>query len=163
LHSKGDILRIQDANASLAPEDLVYFYDAIVSGKGEFINRCCLVYTMDPKAMRFLNLLGNRFFAISIGPLIGRSIKDSFCDTKILWRSRYQEMTRGCTYFGELDPFGDFGLLFGADKPNLKIVGIPIRYRLRTLGSTNISRLVNGWLLLCLAAKAAANLFFMPA
>jgi len=159
--AKGDILMILDADASVAPEDLVYFYDALVSGKGEFINGCRLVYTMDPKAMRFLNLLGNRFFALLLSTLIGQPIKDSLCGTKVLWRSRYEELARGRGYFGKLDPFGDFDLLFGAAKLNLKIVEMPIRYRQRTYGATNISRFADGWLLLRMSAKAATKLFFI--
>lgn len=160
-HAQGDILMILDADASVAPEDLACFYDALVSGKGEFINGCRLVYTVDPKAMRFLNLLGNRFFALLLSTLIGQPIKDSLCGTKVLWRSRYQELARGRAYFGGLDPFGDFDLLFGAAKLNLKIVEIPIRYRPRAYGTTNIRRFADGWLLLRMSAKAAAKLFFI--
>jgi glycosyltransferase involved in cell wall biosynthesis len=159
--ASGDILMILDADASVAPEDLGHFYDALVSGKGEFINGCRLVYTMDPKAMRFLNLLGNRFFALLLSTLMGQPIKDSLCGTKVLWRSRYEEIARGRAYFGQFDPFGDFDLLFGAAKLNLRIIEMPIRYRQRTYGATNISRFADGWLLLRMSAKAAAKLFFI--
>jgi len=157
----GDILMILDADLSVAPEDLVNFYDALVRGKGEFINGCRLVYTMDPKAMRFLNLLGNRFFALLLSALMGQPIKDTLCGTKVLWRSRYEELATGRDYFGEFDPFGDFDLLFGAAKLNLKIVEMPVRYRQRIYGATNISRFADGWLLLRMSAKAAAKLFFI--
>jgi ubiquinone/menaquinone biosynthesis C-methylase UbiE len=159
--ASGDVLMILDADASVAPEDLPHFYEALVSGKGEFINGCRLVYTMDPKAMRFLNLLGNRFFALLLSTLIGQPIKDSLCGTKVLWRSRYEELARGRAYFGQFDPFGDFDLLFGAAKLNLRIIEMPIRYRQRTYGTTNISRFADGWLLLRMSAKAAAKLFFI--
>jgi ubiquinone/menaquinone biosynthesis C-methylase UbiE len=159
--ASGDVLMILDADASVAPEDLPHFYEALVSGKGEFINGCRLVYTMDPKAMRFLNLLGNRFFALLLSTLIGQPIKDSLCGTKVLWRSRYEEIARGRAYFGPFDPFGDFDLLFGAAKLNLRIIEMPIRYRQRTYGTTNISRFADGWLLLRMSAKAAAKLFFI--
>jgi glycosyltransferase involved in cell wall biosynthesis len=159
--AKGDILMILDADISVAPEDLVCFYDALVGGKGEFVNGCRLVYTMDPKAMRFLNLLGNRFFALLLSKLMGQPIKDSLCGTKVLWRSKYEDLAMGRAYFGEVDPFGDFDLLFGAAKLNLKIVEVPIRYRQRIYGSTNISRFRDGWLLLRMSAKAAAKLFFI--
>jgi ubiquinone/menaquinone biosynthesis C-methylase UbiE len=160
-HAKGDILMILDADISVAPEDLVYFYDALVTGKGEFVNGCRLVYTMDPKAMRFLNLLGNRFFALLLSKLMGQPIKDSLCGTKVLWRSKYEDLAKGRAYFGEVDPFGDFDLLFGAAKLNLKIVEIPVRYRQRVYGTTNISRFSDGLLLLRMSAKAAAKLFFI--
>jgi ubiquinone/menaquinone biosynthesis C-methylase UbiE len=159
--AKGDILMILDADLSVPPEDLVHFYSALVLGKGEFVNGCRLVYAMDPKAMRFFNLLGNRFFALLLSKLMGQSIKDSLCGTKVLWRLKYEELARGRAYFGALDPFGDFDLLFGAAKLNLKIVEVPIRYRQRTYGSTNISRFADGWLLLRMSAKAANKLFFI--
>jgi SAM-dependent methyltransferase len=159
--AKGDILMILDADLTVPPEDLVYFYDALVSGKGDFINGCRLVYTVDPKAMRFLNLLGNRFFALVLSKLLHQPIKDSLCGTKVLWRSKYEELASARSYFGEMDPFGDFDLLFGAAKLGLKIIEIPIRYRQRTYGSTNINRFADGWLLFRMSAKAASKLFFI--
>jgi hypothetical protein len=156
----GDILMILDADLSVAPEDLVHFYNALVAGKGDFVNGCRLVYAMDPEAMRFLNLLGNRFFALLLSRLMGQPIKDTLCGTKVIWRNQYEALARGRGYFGALDPFGDFDLLFGAAKLNLKIVEVPIRYRQRTYGSTNINRFADGWLLLRMSGKAAAKLFF---
>jgi SAM-dependent methyltransferase len=159
--ASGDILMILDADVSVMPEDLVSFYDALSSGKGEFVNGSRLVYMMDPKAMRFLNLLGNRFFALLLSKLMGQPIKDSLCGTKVLWRSKYEELAGGRAYFGEIDPFGDFDLLFGAAKLGLKIVEVPIRYRERVYGSTNISRFADGWLLLRMSLKAANKLYFV--
>jgi glycosyltransferase involved in cell wall biosynthesis len=159
--AKGDILMILDADISVPPEDLATFYEVLASGKGEFVNGCRLIYTMDPKAMRFLNLLGNRFFALLLSKLMGQWIKDSLCGTKVLWRTKYEELARARSYFGALDPFGDFDLLFGAAKLNLRIVEVPIRYRQRIYGSTNISRFADGWLLLRMSAKAAAKLYFI--
>ena len=94
---------------------------------------------MDPQAMRFLNLLGNKFFALLLSKLMGQSVKDSLCGTKVLWRETYLKLAAGRAYFGDFDPFGDFDLLFGAAKLNLKITDIPIRYRQRVYGSTNIT------------------------
>ncbi|MDT8069356.1 MAG: glycosyltransferase [Terriglobia bacterium] len=157
----GDILMILDADISVAPEDLVDFYEALVNGKGDFINGCRLVYTMDPRAMRFLNLWGNKFFALLLSKLMGQPVKDSLCGTKVLWRKTYLEIAAGRTYFGDFDPFGDFDLLFGAAKLNLKIIDIPVRYRQRVYGSTNINRFADGSLLLRMCRKAAAKLFFI--
>jgi SAM-dependent methyltransferase len=159
--AKGDILMILDADLSVAPEDLPTFYQVLVTGKADFVNGCRLVYTMDPRAMRFLNLLGNRFFALLLSNLIGQAIKDSLCGTKVLWRAKYLELARARSYFGEVDPFGDFDLLFGAAKLNIKIREVPVRYRQRIYGSTNISRFADGWLLLRMSAKAANKLFFI--
>lgn len=157
----GDILMILDADISVAPEDLVDFYEALVTGKGDFINGCRLVYAMDSQAMRFLNLWGNKFFALLLSKLMGQPVKDSLCGTKVLWRETYLNVAAGRGYFGEIDPFGDFDLLFGAAKLNLKITDIPVRYRQRVYGSTNINRFADGSLLLRMCRKAAAKLFFV--
>lgn len=157
----GDILMILDADISVAPEDLADFYEALVGGKGDFINGCRLVYTMDRLAMRYLNLWGNKFFALLLSKLMGQPVKDSLCGTKVLWRKTYLALAAGRSYFGEIDPFGDFDLLFGAAKLNLKITDIPVRYRQRVYGSTNISRFADGSLLLRMCTKAAAKLFFV--
>jgi SAM-dependent methyltransferase len=159
--ARGDVLMILDADLSVAPEDLPAFVRVLADGKGDFVNGSRLVYSMDSKAMRFLNLLGNRFFALLLSTLIGQHIKDSLCGTKVLWRSSYEAIAKGRAHFGEIDPFGDFDLLFGAAKLNLKIVEIPVRYRERTYGSTNISRFSDGLLLLRMSAKAAVKLFFV--
>ncbi len=158
--ASGDILMILDADISVEPEELPCFYDAIASGKGDFINGSRLVYAMDPKAMRFLNLLGNKFFASALSKLIGQPLRDSLCGTKVLWRQGYENLAAGRSYFGELDPFGDFDLLFGAAKLSMKIVEIPIRYRQRVYGETNINRFADGLLLFRMCALAASRLYF---
>jgi SAM-dependent methyltransferase len=158
--ASGDMLMILDADLSVAPEDLPQFYDAMVSGAGEFVMGSRLVYTMDPKAMRFLNLLGNRFFGLLMSVLVGQPIKDTLCGTKVIWRKDYAHLAAGRAHFGDFDPYGDFDLIFGAAKLNLRIVEIPVRYRGRTYGATNISRFADGWLLLRMSALAAGRLFF---
>ena len=159
--ANGDIFMILDADVGVAPEDLPQFYDALVSGKGELVNGSRLVYVVEKRAMRFLNLFGNRCFAWLLSGLLGQPIKDALCGTKVLWRDDYERIAANRAYFGPLDPFGDFDLLFGAAKLNLKIIDVPIRYRERLYGATNIKRFTDGWLLLRLSAKAAARLWFV--
>jgi glycosyltransferase involved in cell wall biosynthesis len=156
----GDILMILDADLTVAPEDLPRFYHALVANKGEFINGVRLVYPMQERAMRFLNLLGNKFFSQAFSWMLGQPIKDTLCGTKVLWRSDYLRIARNRHHFGEFDPFGDFDLLFGAAKLNLKIVDVPIRYRERTYGATNIQRWRHGWLLLAMLFFGARRLKF---
>jgi SAM-dependent methyltransferase len=157
----GDILMILDADLSVPPEDLPQYYDALVGGKGDFINGSRLVYAMDSRAMRFLNLLGNKSFALLLSWILGQPVKDTLCGTKVLRRIDYEKIANGRGYFGDFDPFGDFDLLFGASKLNLKIVEVPVRYRQRTYGETNISRFTHGWLLLQMSVRAAVKLLFI--
>jgi len=146
--AQGDVLMILDADLSVPPEELTKFFEAIAEGKGEFIHGSRMVYPMEQGAMRFLNYLGNKFFSRAFTYVIEQRIRDTLCGTKVLWRKDYEKIAAGRAYFGEFDPFGDFDLLFGAAKLNLKIVEIPIHYRDRTYGTTQISRFRHGWLLL---------------
>jgi len=158
---KGDILMILDADMTVPPENLSRFYQALVSGKGEFINGVRLVYPLEDQSMRFLNIVGNKFFSLAFSWLLGQSVKDTLCGTKVLWKRDYELLARNREYFGNFDPFGDFDLLFGAAKLNLKIVEMPIRYRSRTYGETNIDRWRSGWLLLKMVVFAAKRLKFI--
>jgi len=159
--ARGDILMILDADLTVPPEDLPRFYEALVSGKGEFINGVRLVYPMEKEAMRTLNFLGNKFFSMAFSWLLGQPIKDTLCGTKVLWKRDYEQIAANRSYFGEFDPFGDYDLIFGAAKLNRKIVDLPIRYRERTYGSTNISRWRHGLLLLRMVAFAARRIKFV--
>jgi len=145
--AKNDVLMILDADLTVPPEDLPKFFNAISSGKSEFVNGSRLVYRMEKEAMRFLNLLGNKFFSRAFTYLLEQRIRDTLCGTKVLWKKDYEKIAAGRKYFGEIDPFGDFDLLFGAAKLNLKIVEVPIRYQERKYGTTQISRFRHGILL----------------
>ncbi len=159
--ARGDVLMILDADLTVPPESLPDFFNAIVSGKGEFINGSRLVYNMEKQAMRFLNTVANKTFSIILTYLLGQYLKDTLCGTKVLWREDYTKITEGRKYFGDFDPFGDFDLLFGAAKLNLKIVEIPVHYLARTYGSTQISRFRHGWLLLKMTVFAMRKIKFI--
>jgi glycosyltransferase involved in cell wall biosynthesis len=158
--ARGGVLMILDADLTVPPEDLPRFYEVIRSGRGEMVNGVRLVYPMEEKAMRFANLLGNKFFSAAFSWLLGQPIKDTLCGTKVLRRDDYRRLAANRGYFGDFDPFGDFDLLFGAAKLNLEIVEVPVRYRERTYGSTNIQRWRHGLLLLrmCLFAMSRIKL-----
>ncbi len=152
--AEGDILMILDADLTMPPEDLPKFYQAIVTDKGEFINGSRLVYPMRKGAMRFLNLLGNRLFSHLFTAILEQRFSDTLCGTKVLFKKDYERICRGRSYFGDFDPFGDFDLIFGAAKLNLKIAEVPISYRERKYGETKISRFFHGWLLWKMTWKA---------
>jgi SAM-dependent methyltransferase len=143
----GDVLMILDADLTVPPEELPKFYEVLASGRAEFANGVRLVYPMEKRAMRFLNLCANKFFGVAFTWALGQPVKDTLCGTKALLRADYQRIAANRSYFGDFDPFGDFDLLFGADRLQLKISDVPIRYRERTYGATNISRWYHGLLL----------------
>ncbi|MEO6002578.1 MAG: bifunctional class I SAM-dependent methyltransferase/glycosyltransferase family 2 protein [Opitutus sp.] len=159
--SSGDILMILDADLTMPPEELPKFYDVIVHHRAEFANGCRLVYPMGGAAMPFLNLCANKGFALLFTWILGQPIKDTLCGTKVLRRAHYLRIAANRGYFGDFDPFGDFDLLFGAAKLNMKIADVPIRYRDRTYGSTNIQRWRHGLLLWRMVAFAARKLKFI--
>lgn len=157
----GDVLMILDADLTVRPEELPKFYQAIAAGVGEFINGSRLVYQLEDDSMRILNIFGNKFFSMMFSWLLDQKLKDTLCGTKVLWKSDYEKIKKGRKFFGDFDPFGDFDLLFGAAKLNLKIVDLPIRYQARIYGTTNISRFRHGWLLLKMCFFAMRKIKFI--
>jgi len=156
----GDVLMILDADLTMPPEELPKFYDLIRSGAADFVNGCRLVYPMENEAMQFPNMVANKFFGVAFTWLLGQPLKDTLCGTKVLLRRDYELIAKNRAYFGDFDPFGDFDLLFGAAKLNLKILELPIRYRARTYGATNIQRWRHGLLLLRMLWFAARRFKF---
>ncbi|MBW2454363.1 MAG: glycosyltransferase [Deltaproteobacteria bacterium] len=150
--AKHDVLMILDSDLTVPPEDLPKFYRALVTNKGEFINGVRLVYPMEGQAMRYLNQVGNKFFSLALSWLLEQPIKDSLCGTKVVYRTDYERIAANRGFFGDFDPFGDFDLLFGAGRLNLKVIDLPVRYRDRVYGDTKISRFQHGWLLLKMTA-----------
>jgi len=157
----GDVLMILDADLTVPPEELPKFLKTLASGSGEYVHGSRLVYPMEKQAMRFLNTLGNKFFSLAFTWLLDQRFKDTLCGTKVLYRRDHERIAAGRSYFGDFDPFGDFDLIFGAAKLDLKIVEIPIRYRERTYGTTQISRFRHGWLLLRMCLFALRRIKFV--
>jgi SAM-dependent methyltransferase len=160
--AEGDILMILDADLTMPPEELPKFYTAVAFGKCDFANGSRLVYPMEKQAMQFFNICANKIFGIIFSWLLGQSIRDTLCGTKVLERCNYDEIARNRHYFGDFDPFGDFDLLFGASKLGLRITDIPIRYKERTYGTTNINRWAHGWLLIKMIFFSLKRMIFFP-
>jgi SAM-dependent methyltransferase len=156
-----DILIILDADQTVPPEDVPRFIEALVSGRCEFANGVRLVYPMEDQSMQFANMCANYAFGVIFAWLLGQRVKDTLCGTKCLYRQDYEVIAANRSYFGDFDPFGDFDLLFGASKLNLHIADIPIRYRQRTYGTTNIQRWRHGVMLLRMVLLAARKLRFV--
>jgi GT2 family glycosyltransferase len=156
-----EILMILDADLTTPPEELPKFYNVIAANKAEFVNGSRLVYPMEREAMRFFNILGNKFFAAAFSFVLGQRFKDTLCGTKVLSQAAYKRLAAAREFFGDFDPFGDFDLLFGAARMGLKIVEVPVHYRERTYGTTNIQRWRHGWILLRMLVFAARRMKFL--
>ena len=159
--ARGEVLVILDSDLSVSPKDIPRFIGLLSKGKGELINGSRMVYPMEGRAMRFLNLLANKCFAWLFTWLLGQQVRDTLCGTKALYREDYEHIAASRAYFGDFDPFGDFDLLFGASRLNMRIVDVAVRYHERRYGRTNISRFRHGWLLLRMSFLAARKLKFV--
>lgn len=159
--ARGDIFAIYDADMTVPPEAIQKFYKTIVENKADFVNGSRLVYPLQKDSMRILNFFGNKFFSLAFSAILGQPLKDTLCGTKVLWRKDYVDIQKNRSFFGDFDPFGDFDLLFGAAKLNLKIIDLPIHYKERVYGETNIHRWKHGWLLLKMTIFAAKKLRFI--
>lgn len=137
--ARGDILMILDADLTTMPEELVYFMEVIASGQAEFVNGSRLVYPVPKGAMNGANMLGNKFFSIAFTYLLGQRVKDTLCGTKVLWRSDWERIRPMIGSWGTEDRWGDYELLFGAAKLNLKILDLPVHYQERIYGSTKMT------------------------
>ncbi len=158
--AKNQLLMILDADLTVKPEELIKFYKAACENKGELIIGSRLVYPMEKQAMRLLNYLGNKMFSVIFSFILEQKVKDTLCGTKVILKSNYNLIRSNQKYFGMFDPFGDFDLIFGAARLNLKITEIPIRYGGRTYGTTNISRFRHGLLLAKMAWIGAFKIRF---
>jgi SAM-dependent methyltransferase len=159
-NASGSLLMILDADLTVSPEDLPLFYNAWFNGKADFINGVRMVYPMEGQAMPFINMIGNKFFSIAFTYLLGQPVKDTACGTKVLTKKYYEQILANRENFGNFDKFGDWDLLFGASKFNLKIIDVPIRYRDRTYGSTKMQKWKIGFLLSCMVIVGLRKLKF---
>ena len=152
--AKGDILMIYDADRTVDAKDLSKFYWALASGLGKFANGSRMVYPMENQAMQTLNKIGNKIFGSLFTWILGQRFRDTLCGTKALFRKDYFYIRKHNKKYFKMDPFGDFALIFGAIKNNLKVIEIPVRYKEREYGSTNISRFRHFLILLRMTVKA---------
>ncbi len=143
-----ELMFILDADLTMPPEMMTRFYEAYRNGHGDFLNGSRLIYPMESKAMKPLNFIGNKFFAKFLSFTLDNYISDSLCGTKVFTKRDYLRMIKWREDFGDFDPFGDFELLFPAAQLGFKITDIPIKYKNRVYGETQISRFTHGFMLL---------------
>jgi len=152
--AKGDILMILDADLTTPPEELSLFFEVLVFKKGDCINGSRLVHGMEAGAMGWWAWVANTFFAKLVSFIIGQKVTDTLCGTKVLWRRDYERIAKQRKELGLYDPFGDFDLLFGAAHLGLKIYDMPVHYKRRTYGKTNIRKFKELWVLMWMCWKA---------
>jgi len=144
----GDILVILDADLTVMPEELPYFIHAMTRGIAEFVNGSRLVYPVPKVAMKSANMAGNKLFSAIFSYLLGQRIKDTLCGTKVLWRSDWERIRPMIGTWGTLDRWGDYELLFGAAKLNLRILDQPVHYQERIFGATKMTKVFKNGLIM---------------
>ena len=161
-HASGDVLMILDADLTVVPEELHYFFNALIENKGEFINGSRMVYPMEDQAMRGLNMVGNKMFSMIFSHLLGNPIKDTLCGTKVFFKKDFERMQKVFFTWGVEDRWGDYEMLFSASKINLKIIDLPVHYVERTYGETKMNkRIKNGWIMLKMCWAASEKLKYV--
>jgi hypothetical protein len=128
------------------PEELPYFIEVITRGCAEFVNGSRLVYPVPKAAMKHFNLFGNKVFSLLFSYLLAQRIKDTLCGTKVLWRSDWERIRPLIGTWGTTDNWGDYELLFGAGKLNLRIVDQPVHYQERIYGVTKMTKVLKNGL-----------------
>tara|TARA_Y100001970_G_scaffold292111_1_gene431978 strand:+ start:1810 stop:3261 length:1452 start_codon:yes stop_codon:yes gene_type:complete len=146
--ASNDVLFILDADLTMPPEELPKFWKKIVQGEAEYVNGTRLIYPMDNEAMRFLNYVANKIFSILFSWILSQRYTDTLCGTKVLTKDNYNKIKIKNNDLGNFDPFGDFFIIFGASRLCLKMCEIPIRYKARSYGETQISRFSHGFMLI---------------
>ena len=147
--ARGDVLIILDADLTVMPEELPMFFHSLVQGHGGFVNGSRLIYPMPDLAMKFANMIGNKFFGLLFSFLLDQRIKDTLCGTKVFWRKDWLRMEPLLGSWGIKDLWGDYELLFGASRLHLEIVEAPVHYQERLHGVTKMTRVfANGWRML---------------
>jgi hypothetical protein len=144
--ARGDVLMILDADLTVMPEELPMFLRALVTSRGEFVNGSRLVYPMPHLAMKFANMIGNKFFGLVFSFLLDQRVKDTLCGTKVLWRKDWLRMERNLGSWGIKDLWGDYELLFGASKLHLEVVEVPVHYQERIHGATKMTKVFSNGL-----------------
>lgn len=160
--ASGEIIMILDSDVSVPPEELVRFYDALVTGKARLANGTRFTYPQELGAMRPLNYWGNVFFTLTFSWLLGQRVSDTLCGTKALYKEDYEVIAANRAYFGDFDPFGDFDLLFGAARLRYRILDVPVHYKARTYGTSKVRVGVHGPLLMRMSVFALWQLKLRP-
>lgn len=134
--AKGDFVIWLEADLTTPPEEAIHFWDTFVNNTGEYVNGSRFIYKMKKSAMPLFNFLGNRFFGVLFTILLKQRFTDTLCGFKGISKKNYIRIRDQIDYFGDFDPFGDFELIFGSIKNNLKVAEIPVHYQPRQYGES---------------------------
>ena len=137
--ARGEIIIIYDADLTVDFKDINFALEILRNTNTDFINCTRMIYPQKNKAMKILNFFGNSFFAILFSILFKKKITDTLCGTKIFYKKDWLKIKKDVSGWGTKDLWGDYDLLIGAYKNNLKILEVPVTYYERTSGETKMT------------------------
>tara|TARA_B110000977_G_scaffold125183_1_gene160299 strand:+ start:1495 stop:2904 length:1410 start_codon:yes stop_codon:yes gene_type:complete len=140
--ASGEIILIYDADLTVSFDDLVNSINLLLKTDADFINCTRMIMPQQKNAMKFLNFYGNLFFAFLFSILFKQKITDTLCGTKIFFKKDWEQIKKYNNTWGAKDLWGDFDLLLGAYKNNLKIVENPISYTDRKEDETKMTGII---------------------
>ena len=144
--ASGEIIVIYDADLTVSFEDIKFALKILRKTNADFVNCTRMIYPQKDGAMKLLNFIGNSFFASLFGILFKRKITDTLCGTKIFYKKDWQNIKKDTSKWGAKDLWGDFDLLIGAYKNNLKIIEVPVTYFERKENETKMKSLFSNTL-----------------
>ncbi len=142
-NSSGDIVVIYDADLTVSFKDVEFSIDILKNTNADFINCTRMIYPQKDGAMKLFNFIGNNFFASLFSLLFRKKITDTLCGTKIFYKKDWVKIKKDISKWGMKDLWGDFDLLIGAYKNNLKITEVPVTYYERKEESTKMTSVIS--------------------
>ena len=124
-------------------KDVKFSIDILKNTNADFINCTRMIYPQKDGAMKIFNFIGNSFFANLFSLLFKKKITDTLCGTKIFYKKDWFKIKKDISKWGMKDLWGDFDLLIGAYKNNLKITEVPVTYYERKEESTKMTSLIS--------------------
>jgi hypothetical protein len=141
--AKGDIVLIFDADCTVKFQDIKIALEILTSTNADMINCTRMIYPQEKNAMKTSNFYGNIFFAYMFSILFKKKITDTLCGTKIFYKKDWVKINKTINFSGIEDLWGDFDLLIGAYKNNLKILEVPVQYFERVEGKTKMTSVIS--------------------
>ena len=139
----GDIVVIYDADLTVSFKDIEFSLEILKTTNADFVNCTRMIYPQKEGAMKLFNFIGNSFFAGLFSVLFKKKITDTLCGTKIFYKKNWKNIKKDNSKWGMKDLWGDFDLLIGAYKNNLKIIEVPVTYFERKEGQTKMTSLIS--------------------
>jgi hypothetical protein len=93
--ARGDVLMVLHADLTMRREQLPKFWQAVSSGRSEFVYGRRLIYPMEDQVMRFLILIVNKICPLLFAWLLLHRVTHTLRGAKVIMRSNYERLRAG--------------------------------------------------------------------